>query len=373
MQFGWSEPLIRWLTIGGTAQLPAAQSQSFNAPIILYHPNVGPNEFFLLEYRKRNLPGSGYDITVAGDGLVIWHVQQDDAMNPRFLADAQFPANGENNWYYCSKCAGMYFAGGAGSSGFCPLGGQHTKLDGVGDYRLLTASPSIPTVSGWRICNKCMALFHGPTQNLSNCPRGGTHNGAGSADYHLPTGSPRPYDFSWRRCALCLGLFAGTAGCGAPYGGQPVGICPAVANGAHQAGTIAYSPPHRMDYWTVAAEGAPTLRYADNTVWGSGTSTPPLRFYAGWETLTRINIHPFTAGDASITVEWVCDAWTDFNYSGPEDGNFDRPFNTFAEGVNAVCPGGTLHIKTGSSAETASINKRMTIKAYNGLVTVGRR
>ena len=70
------------------------------------------------------------------------------------------------------------------------------------------------------------------------------------------------------------------------------------------------------------------------------------------------------------------EVWVDFAYPGlpffPEVGSFDAPYNTVAEGVSHVAYGGVLNFKTGSSSERPTINTRMTLKAYNGPVTIGR-
>ena len=65
--------------------------------------------------------------------------------------------------------------------------------------------------------------------------------------------------------------------------------------------------------------------------------------------------------------------WVDFNYSGsPQSGTFANPYSTLAQGTNAVASGGNIWIRSaGSSAETMTISKPMTIKAYNGAATVG--
>ena len=111
-------------------------------------------------------------------------------------------------------------------------------------------------------------------------------------------------------------------------------------------------------------------------VWGSGVTTPNLRWLDGTEMPVKIYVHPFSEGDGSITVEWLRDEtrWVDFAYPGflPEFGTFDQPYNTFAEGTDKVSHGGTLKIKTGSSVETGTVVKRMTIEAYGGPVTIGR-
>ena len=77
MLFGWSEPRLLSLSDGGTVDLPAAQLRRSDAPILLFDPARGKNEFFLIEYRTRNTPiGGGYDNNVgngSGYGLVLWH------------------------------------------------------------------------------------------------------------------------------------------------------------------------------------------------------------------------------------------------------------------------------------------------------------
>lgn len=63
--------------------------------------------------------------------------------------------------------------------------------------------------------------------------------------------------------------------------------------------------------------------------------------------------------------------WVDFNYMGYESGTFEQPFNTVAEGRDAVQPGSLLLIKSGTTPETLTINKDITIEAYRGVVTIG--
>jgi hypothetical protein len=64
--------------------------------------------------------------------------------------------------------------------------------------------------------------------------------------------------------------------------------------------------------------------------------------------------------------------WIDFSYSGVERGDFNRPYNTLVEGVNAASTGCILHLKPGSSAETLTISKQLVLEAYNGPVTIGQ-
>jgi subtilase family serine protease len=66
--------------------------------------------------------------------------------------------------------------------------------------------------------------------------------------------------------------------------------------------------------------------------------------------------------------------WVDFNWTGStQNETYSQPYKTLAQGVTHVLPGGTIAIKTtGSSAETMTINKAMTIQAVGGAATVGR-
>jgi hypothetical protein len=88
----------------------------------------------------------------------------------------------------------------------------------------------------------------------------------------------------------------------------------------------------------------------------------------------RLAVLPFQSGADEITVEVQAnvDAWVDFAYGGAEEGSFEQPFNTFAEGTDVVYPEGILHIKTGTSSETRHVTKPMKIEPYGGKVTIGR-
>ena len=64
--------------------------------------------------------------------------------------------------------------------------------------------------------------------------------------------------------------------------------------------------------------------------------------------------------------------WIDFNYSGVERGDFNFPYNTLGEGVNAASAGCILHLRTGSSPETLTVSKQLRLQTYNGPVTIGQ-
>jgi hypothetical protein len=124
----------------------------------------------------------------------------------------------------------------------------------------------------------------------------------------------------------------------------------------------------------VTTEGSPALNRGGTAPWPSAAFTPPLQWAEGDTTGTQIRgVDQF---DGTIQVEWVTERerWVDFAYPFglSEFGTFLFPFNTFVEGHTAVPAGGTVWMKTGTSSETASVAKPMTLRAYNGPISIGR-
>lgn len=68
--------------------------------------------------------------------------------------------------------------------------------------------------------------------------------------------------------------------------------------------------------------------------------------------------------------------WVDFLYAGTQNGLPQQPWNTFAEGLIYAPYGGTIYIKSGTSAERLlSSNYRtgpVTVRAWNGPVRIGQ-
>ncbi|MEI7661000.1 MAG: hypothetical protein WCK34_02320, partial [Bacteroidota bacterium] len=91
-------------------------------------------------------------------------------------------APGQNNWRWCRKCQGMYFAGNA-TQGLCPAGGAHDHT-GSGDYKLVVNAWGSPGQYNWRWCHKCQGLYFAGNPG-SHCPGGGAHDSAGSGDYSV--------------------------------------------------------------------------------------------------------------------------------------------------------------------------------------------
>ena len=158
------------------------------------------------------------------------------------------PAQAQENWRWCHKCQGLFFAGNPGSH--CPAGGAHDNA-GSFNYVLVPDSPLYPGQAGWRWCNKCQGLFFGDNPG-SRCPAGGAHQNAGSFNYSLLSQNAlAPGQHGWRWCHKCQGLF---------FGDLPGAVCP--AGGAHQnAGSFDYAllsaasglPAPFPDTWVTAS------------------------------------------------------------------------------------------------------------------------
>ncbi len=72
-----------------------------------------------------------------------------------------------------------------------------------------------------------------------------------------------------------------------------------------------------------------------------------------------------------VRVPFPKTVWVDFNYAGVEEGTFAHPFDTMAEGIDQVQPGGLLRVKTGTTIEMPAIKKPMIIRSYAGSAEVG--
>jgi subtilase family serine protease len=96
-------------------------------------------------------------------------------------------------------------------------------------------------------------------------------------------------------------------------------------------------------------------------------AAPGYDLCTGWGSPKGINL-------INVLVGYTGPVFVDFNYTGAtKNGSYDYPFKTLAQATNAVSNGGTIIIKTaGSSSETMTIKKPMTITASDGAATIGR-
>ena len=99
--------------------------------------------------------------------------------------------------------------------------------------------------------------------------------------------------------------------------------------------------------------------------------TLPASVFAGGG--TNYSLVVVANGIASDPVTFYGPIWVDFHYTGTlQLGTFSYPYSTLAQGIGAVPSGGTIFVKPGSSTETPTITKPMTIIAIGGAATVGQ-
>ena len=109
-----------------------------------------------------------------------------------------------------------------------------------------------------------------------------------------------------------------------------------------------------------------TNAYGNITIANDFQAAPGYDLCTGWGSPNGTNlINALLAFDSVV--------WVDFNYTGKaQDGTYDYPFATLAQGASAVPVGGNILIRTtGSTPVTPFINKAMKIGAYGGTVTIG--
>ena len=134
----------------------------------------------------------------------------------------------QQQWRWCSRCTGLFFAGTGTTAGVCPTGGQHGP-NNSSNYRLVMDVPGYAGQHDWRFCAQCSALHAGGFPG--RCPAtGSAHVSSPSSDYALVMNTPTfSGQHGWKWCQNCSGLFWGTGG-----------TCP--AGGVHvQGGTTDYA------------------------------------------------------------------------------------------------------------------------------------
>src|SRR5258707_25922 len=91
----------------------------------------------------------------------------------------------QNDWRWCHKCQGLYFAGNP-SQGVCPADGQAHENQGSGNYKL-TQDNAVPDwQENWRWCHKCQGLHFAGNPSQGICPADGqAHEMQGSGNYSL--------------------------------------------------------------------------------------------------------------------------------------------------------------------------------------------
>jgi M6 family metalloprotease-like protein len=85
----WSKKFLGFSTVqsaGGTLSLGPAESTRAGFEKISVSAGGG-NEYFLLEYRRRDDPAAAYDKGIVMSGLIIWHIDDDVALGSTVLSN----------------------------------------------------------------------------------------------------------------------------------------------------------------------------------------------------------------------------------------------------------------------------------------------
>ena len=99
----------------------------------------------------------------------------------------------QSEWRWCDRCQGLFY-GPAVADSLCPTGGTHAPpaQSGSGNYGLPHDVPASPGMqSDWRWCSRCQGLFFAGGAAAGSCPAGGGHAlpaQSGSWNYSLPHG-----------------------------------------------------------------------------------------------------------------------------------------------------------------------------------------
>jgi hypothetical protein len=98
MVLGWCEPRRRRVTRSGNELLLEATPGRPTAPVILWHPERGAAEYFLLERRTPASDTRRYDGSLPGDGALIWRVTPDAAPYATHLGASGLTVGGNGLW-----------------------------------------------------------------------------------------------------------------------------------------------------------------------------------------------------------------------------------------------------------------------------------
>jgi len=132
----------------------------------------------------------------------------------------------QGKWRKCSKCRVLFYGGGPGSK--CPVdNGPHNKT-GSKNYYITIDWTEYPGNPNFRRCDKCKGLWY-IDWKPSKCPVDNAKHSKTGHVYILKDGAQPPDDWNWRICGKCMSLFHGATSpvadeCPSTLGTHGVGI-----------------------------------------------------------------------------------------------------------------------------------------------------
>ena len=162
--------------------------------------------------------------------------------------------------------------------------------------------------------------------------------------------------FSVQRAASLYGSYSEVASLSSSATGH--------LDGGLSPGTLYYYMIYEYDEsWN---QGQLTVPFFGTTLPGPPTPTPT---ETSTPTVTpTATPSPTPSPTATVNPNLI---WVEFDYEGIEVGTYSAPYNTLAEGVAAVNPGGTVCIKASVSGEILEITKSVRIEAPEGQARIG--
>jgi len=118
----------------------------------------------------------------------------------------------QSGWRYCSYCHGLWWPSSGHNVCFGRAGG-HSR--GSWSYKMYAYDYSLGSSYGWQPgwywCSRC-GLMHYGSGTSGYCAAGGSHTSSGSAQYGMAhegftTLDSYPYQFGWRYCVGCRGIW----------------------------------------------------------------------------------------------------------------------------------------------------------------------
>ncbi|HEV2693489.1 MAG TPA: S53 family peptidase [Verrucomicrobiae bacterium] len=278
--------------------------------------------------------------------------------------DAYVGANAQNNW----PCAYPYITSVGGTTLTMAAGSYVSET--VWNSRYQPPDPwfgngQTTNDPYWGSCGGVSTVYSIPSWQVNANPAGA---GGSSTMRNLPdiamTGNQVWVNFSHE-----TGDFEGTS-CAAPLW---AGFC-ALANQAAVSQGLTPLGFLNPALYSIAQTARYTNCFHDITTGDNTWPGSPNLYYAqpGYDLCTGLGT-PNGINLINALMPFSGAVWVDFNYSGtPNNGTYNFPFKTLAQGTNAVVSGGNIWIRSaGSSSEKMTITKPLSIRAYNGAATIG--
>jgi hypothetical protein len=98
LALGWCEPTVRRLDQPGSEFLPEIGTVQAAGPVLLWHPDRGAREYFLVERRTSQAADAHYDSGFGGNGVLIWRVDQGVWSPATHLGAPDLTAGGSGVW-----------------------------------------------------------------------------------------------------------------------------------------------------------------------------------------------------------------------------------------------------------------------------------